>query len=114
MRRALVIFLVLLFPLNVFALSMSVAHLHLDHGTERVEASVAASSADSGPAADFDCETSCDIDPDEPPSGAELHYIVGQDGGPLPGGRPARALSLPAADPPCHSIPPPVKPPRAA
>lgn len=112
MRRALVIFLVLLFPLNVFALSMSVAQLHLDPASARIGAPAALADIDLDDA--LDCETSCDIDPDEPPSGAELHYIVGRQGTPPCADRPARVVPPHDADPRCHTIPPPVKPPRAA
>lgn len=112
MRRLLVIFLILLFPLSASALSISVSQLHKAYSTEHVGPSVPA--AVPGLANAFDCDTSCDIDPDEPPSGAELHYIVDQEKPLVAAGQPARAPVLHDADPDCHSLPPPVKPPRAA
>jgi hypothetical protein len=112
MRRVFVIFLILLFPLSAFALSMSVSQLHPGASVEQVH--VPSPVADLGLTGAFDCDASCNIDPDEPPSGAELHYIVDQERPLLPAGRPARAPALHDADPACHSIPPPVKPPRAA
>jgi hypothetical protein len=112
MRRVFVIFLILLFPLSAFALSMSVSQLHQGQSMEQTQSP--APLADLGLTGAFDCDASCDIDPDEPPSGAELHYIVDQEKPLLAAGQPARAPVLHDADPDCHSIPPPVKPPRAA
>jgi len=120
MRRVLVIFLILLFPLNVFALSMSVASLPHDlvaalAGSVDADAAPDSSAgASAGTAATTDCETSCDIDPDEPPSGAELHYIVGHALAPPFAGPPAAAFPPHDADRPRHFIAPPIKPPRAA
>jgi hypothetical protein len=112
MRRVFVIFLILMLPLSALALSMSVSQLHQSPSLAHIDSP--APLADLGLTGAFDCEASCDIDPDEPPSGAELHYIVDQER-PLPAaGRPARAPALHDADPDCHAIPPPVKPPRAA
>jgi hypothetical protein len=82
MRRLFVIWLILLFPLNVLAMSMSVAAFeHVDHDQhgqqERVE-SVA-------PAADtlfshlFDTQSSGDLDSDEPPAVADLHDQVNEE-----------------------------------
>lgn len=115
MRRVLVIFLILLFPLNVFALSMSVASLPHDH-VAALAGSVDADAADSsaGASAATDCETSCDIDPDEPPSGAELHYIIGHALAPPFAGPSAAAFPPHDADRHHHFIAPPIKPPRAA
>lgn len=105
MRRAFVLFLILLFPLNVFALSMSVATLG-----QQAPAALAGAGQDGA----FDCDNACDIDPDEPPSGAQLHYIVDRDR-PAPFAGPRRAgRALHDAAPDCRAIPPPVKPPRAA
>lgn len=107
MRRALVIFLILLFPLNVFALSMSAAS-PWPQGEAKVQAAFADLGQDDG--ADVDL----DIDPDEPPSASDFHYIVG-DGAVLQFTcLPSRAAPLHDAPPYCHAIPPPIKPPRAA
>jgi hypothetical protein len=118
MRRVLVIFLILLYPLNVFALSMSAASLAQPaDAAERVHAPADAGLGDaSGGATDCDggCDIDFDIDPDEPHSGADLHYIVGQGGCLQAAGLGACAVALHDAAPRCHSIPPPVKPPRAA
>lgn len=109
MRRVLVIFLILLFPLNVFALSMSAASLPAALQQAEVPGHVLA--ADVGGA---DTDTDIDIDPDEPPAGADLHYIVCR-GGALQFAAPAAAApALHDPAPPSHAIPPPVKPPRAA
>ena len=109
MRRILVIFLILLFPLNVFALSLSVSTAQQGGATKHATTVL---SADAG--ADADAEARGDVDPDEPPSVADLHDLVNQE----------RALHLAGpcagAAPPLHtardglSLPPPVKPPRLA
>ena len=93
MRRVFVICLILLFPLNVLALSLSAATLqwagapaHADtasaapataFATPVVSAVVVDSAADHG--AGFDCRALCDLDPDEPPSGADFHDSVNKD-----------------------------------
>jgi hypothetical protein len=116
MRRALVIFLILLFPLNVFALSMSAATLAQPAGThERAGAAAAQVAGDLDD--DFGGDGGCDpgdIDPDEPPAGADLHYIVGHAGGLHVAGWSRAAAALHDAAPRCHAVAPPVKPPRAA
>lgn len=113
MRRLLVIFLILLFPLNVVALSMSVALAQPGGGAGH--ATLAASAEVSPAAADtFDCDVQCDIDPDEPPSVADLHDLVHQDGSPNLAGLGARAVPPRDAARHCHSLPPPIKPPRLA
>ena len=122
MRRALVIFLVLLFPLNVFALSLSVATMpaaalaQAADAKERVHAPAAL--ADSDLRAISGCDDACndpgDIDPDEPPAGADLHYIVGHAGCLHRAGLSSASPALHDAAPRCHSVPPPVKPPRVA
>lgn len=118
MRRVIVIFLILLFPLNVFALSLSAATLAQSVDVaERVHALAAQADAaadDTGDAGDDSCEHGCDIDPDEPPAGADLHYIVGHHGGLHFAGPATAAPPLHDAAPRCHSIAPPIKPPRAA
>lgn len=120
MRRCFVIFLILLFPLNAFALSMSVAQLHQPDaaaaGTFAAHADGVAFAIASDDAQDggIGSGTDCDIDPDEPPSGADVHYIVGQATC-LRCARPPVARTAPHdAAPRCHSPQPPVKPPRSA
>ncbi|WP_323144968.1 hypothetical protein [Massilia phyllosphaerae] len=122
MRRVLVIFLVLLFPLNVLALSLSVATMHV----ATMPAAVLAQAADAndrvhvpaalaGDVADDDDDAGPgDIDPDEPPAGADIHYIVGHAGCLHIAGLSSASPALHDAAPRCHSVPPPVKPPRAA
>ena len=65
MRRLFVIFLALLFPLNVLALSMSVAA----NAPAPIEALALSIDSQAG-------ETVCDIDPDEPPAGMDFHDTV--------------------------------------
>lgn len=120
LRRVLVIFLALLFPLNVFALSMSAATLVQPAGA-KAHVHAMAAVADDGAGGDAGSDTGGndpkdpnDIDPDEPPSGADLHYIVGQAGSLQFAGLAGSAAALHDAAPRCHSVPPPVKPPRAA
>jgi len=120
MRRVLVIFLVLLFPLNVFALSLSVATMPAAALAQAAGAKdhvhVAAALADAGDVADDDTGSGDpgDIDPDEPPAGADIHYIVGHAGCLHIAGLSSAAPALHDAASRCHSVPPPVKPPRAA
>lgn len=68
MRRAFVIFLILLFPLNVFALSMSVSSIQQAEAVEHVLAAPAGGAHDQVPLGD--------VDPDEPPSGMDFHDSV--------------------------------------
>jgi hypothetical protein len=110
MRRAFVIFLILLFPFNVFALSLSAALAgQAGSALQMADTAMADGGGDS-----TDADGACDIDPDpdEPPSGAELHYIVGQ-GGLLAFDSRATAATAPHdAAPHSHAVAPPVKPPR--
>lgn len=122
MRRVLVIFLILLYPLNVLALSTAL--VQHGHATERVLAQATAPDGDpatgsatelaTGLAAALDCDTSCDIDPDEPPPGADLHSILGRTHCLRPAG--LWGIAAPPHDAALQrrSIPPPVKPPRLA
>lgn len=103
MRRILVIFLILLFPLNVLALSMSVSMAQPD-----------GAHAHAGVTSGADFQGDPDIDPDEPPSVADLHDLVNQDGCLYQSDRGAAALPARAAPPYCLSLPPPDKPPRLA
>jgi len=110
MRRAFVIFLILLFPLNVLALSLSVSSAQADPVALAGPADTPVS--DSLFAGMFDIDTTLDLDPDEPPA-MDLHDIVNHDTcvqlPALPGGPALRH----EARGHCHSTPPPVKPPRA-
>jgi hypothetical protein len=70
MRRAFVIFLILLFPLNVFALSMSVSSIQQANAIEHI---MTPAPADAGSELD---QPLGDLDPDEPPSGMDFHDTV--------------------------------------
>ncbi|MFC5479643.1 hypothetical protein [Massilia suwonensis] len=78
MRRVFVIFLILLFPLNVFALSMSVAS---DRHAAAVEQVMPAALADAG--MEMDQPSLGELDPDEPPSGMDYHDSVSGEGQPV-------------------------------
>lgn len=112
MRRFLVLFLILLFPLNVLALSLSVATA----GTSAPLPQAAPLSADAlaslGTALDID--TTSDLDPDEPPPGMDLHDIVNIDAGRRLAAVRGAAMAPHDARRPFHAIPPPLRPPRAA
>ncbi|MET0981670.1 MAG: hypothetical protein ABWY02_06185 [Telluria sp.] len=71
MRRAFVIFLILLFPLNVFALSMSVSSM------QQAGVMEAANPALDAAAPDF--QSIGDIDSDEPPTGTDFHDSVHEE-----------------------------------
>ena len=110
MRRAFVIFLILLFPLNVFALSMSVSAVQQ---AAAPEASAPSTSGDIAADA-FDNQVIGDPDSDEPPSGTDfhdsvhsagpLHYLVPPDGAPRAQLLSRRGLSAypPIKPPPVH------------
>lgn len=103
MRRAFVIFLILLFPLNVLALSLSVA-------TTQHHAPV---TGDLLPDPLFAAETGADLDPDEPPA-MDLHDIVNHESVLQLPALPGRAAPRHDARGRCHCLAPPVKPPRTA
>lgn len=110
MRRILVIFLILLFPLNVFALSLSASAAQ--PGAHEHATAVPFADADADALADT--EARGDVDPDEPPSVADLHDLVNQErvlhlAGPCAGAAPPRDPARTGL-----SLPPPVKPPRLA
>lgn len=111
MRRALVIFLILLFPLNVLALSLSVS-------TAEVHRAAQATSAPPAPdgflGAVLDIETTSDLDSDEPPSGIDLHDILDVCAGLRLAVLEAGAIALRDAHRHCQAIAPPLRPPRAA
>jgi hypothetical protein len=76
MRRLFVIWLILLFPMNVLAMSISVASF--EHGQpEHVEP--AAPVADAFFSSLFDSEPAGDLDSDEPPAVADLHDQVNEE-----------------------------------
>jgi hypothetical protein len=108
MRRAFVIFLILLFPLNVFALSMSVSSIGQARATEHATPS-AAIVADAAGAPELPAMG--DLDPDEPPSGMDFHDSVSGEGQVQPALRPDGSV--------CFHLPsrrglapfPPIKPP---
>jgi len=102
MRRLLVIFLILLFPLNVLALSTSVALLHADADAQSLVAN------------EFECRDICDLDPDEPPTAGDMNGIVDRPPAPYLAGSTGRAVVPPDARRNCHSTSPPVPPPRRA
>jgi hypothetical protein len=110
MRRAFVIFLILLFPLNVFALSMSVSSIQQAGAVEHV---LPSAPADSGGDAGMDLELASlgDVDPDEPPSGMDHHDSVSGLGQVLPA-LPSDGLVSPHV-PLRHGLAPfpPIKPP---
>ena len=113
MRRAFLIFLILLFPLNVLALSWSVATEPAAGSTHTATTAAPDDGAtDSFFARLFDVDTTLDLDPDEPPA-MDLHDIVNHEAG-------QQCITLPSRAASCHdarrqylSIPPPVRPPRA-
>jgi len=81
MRRLFVLWLVLLFPLNVMALSISVAtfqHADATGHAHRVSASGSAAldAGDSLLSQLFDTPAGGDLDSDEPPAVADLHDQV--------------------------------------
>ena len=127
MRRFLVICLTLLLPRNMFALAMAASAMQPAGATEHVTPSevlihTAALETDAavplfadaylpGP---YDCQAGCDIDPDEPPAGADVHDSVYEDVGLQVGCSPGGAIA-PAAPPRAnHASFPPLKPPRMA
>ena len=112
MRRFLVLFLVLLFPLNVLALSLSVSMAGKDAPTP--QATLSAAPADAAFGAILDIDTTSDLDPDEPPAGMDLHDIVNIDAGRRLAALRASATAPRDARRPCHAIPPPLRPPRSA
>ena len=113
MRRAFAIFVALLFPLHLFAASLTCqvpAHVFHDaHGTTSV-----AASADMQALLTFDIVAQCDDDAEEPPAGADIEDSVGQA---LPGKRPVFPMySQPPYATPVAHLPflPIIKPPPQA
>ena len=120
MRRLFVICLILLFPLNVLALSTSVASLqagathHVASQPASADAAAAADAADARLAKAFDCKLTCDVDPDEPPSGTDFHDTVNEAVEPALALAPVRILA--PFTPTRHILSPfpPIKPPPVA
>ncbi|MGJ9418034.1 hypothetical protein ACHAC9_09745 [Massilia sp. CMS3.1] len=78
MRRAFVIFLILLFPLNVFALSTSVSSVQQAAMTQYGGVSAGDLIADTEVAPEM--QSMGDPDADEPPSGMDFHDTVNEEG----------------------------------
>ena len=85
MRRVFVICLILLLPLNMFALAMAASAMLPPEPAQRVIASeplvltTAPVFADAYLPDNYDCQASCDIDPDEPPAGADVHDTINEE-----------------------------------
>jgi hypothetical protein len=120
MRRVFVICLILLLPLNMFALAMAASAMLPPEPMQRAVTSEPLVGLTSAPVfADaylpdnYDCQASCDIDPDEPPAGADVHDAVNEDLSlrlaDVRGGVPAPP-SLPHPSQSWHPL---LKPPRA-
>lgn len=115
MRRLFVICLILLYPLNVLALSTSVASLQTGAVEHVLTQSPAAPDAiDLALAEAFDCKLTCDLDPDEPPSGTDFHDTVNEAGVPRFDGAPLRTIAPFAPTRHLLSAFPPLKPPPLA
>ena len=90
MRRAIVICLILLLPLNMFAFAMAASAMQVADPSgsavstdDRVQSAPneASTLADAYPPGPYDCSVACDIDPDEPPASADVHDFVNQEAG---------------------------------
>lgn len=86
MRRVFVICLILLLPLNMFALAMAASAMLPPEPSQRavtseplVQLAAAPVFADAYLPDYYDCQSSCDIDPDEPPAGADVHDAVNEN-----------------------------------
>ena len=99
--------LILLFPLNVFALSMSVASMQTCAVQGLANAGGATADATGAP----DIQAMGDPDSDEPPAGYDFHDSVNEEGRLQPAALPGR--SRPALLPPPRGLAPfpPIKPP---
>jgi len=122
MRRLFVICLILLLPLNMFGLAMAASALQpveaSEHATSQIDTVHAASEVAEAISATylsavFDCDFSCDIDPDEPPAGADIHDTVNEEVGLRLALLAGRVLPPGASLRPSHSSVPLLKPPRA-
>lgn len=92
MRRVFVICLILLLPLNMFALAMAASAMQPAAATEHVTPSqvlihTAALETDAAVplfadaylGGGYDCQSGCEIDPDEPPAGADVHDTINEE-----------------------------------
>ena len=121
MRRVLVIVLVLLFPLNVFALSMSASLLQAatasappsEPGFSTSTVYAQSIGADLPTDVALTCALACDVDPDEPPGHQDLHDIVYVETAPRLAGPASPTTPGHEASRPFDSPAPPIKPPRA-
>jgi len=120
MRRFFVACLILLLPLNMFALAMTASLMLPADASHRVIASepLAQSAqvpvfADSYLPDNFNCQTSCDIDPDEPPTGHDVHDYVNADFGMRFADVTDDAVAPSASSRPSYLRHPLLKPPRA-
>ena len=112
MRRLFVIWLILLFPLNVLAMSMSVAAFeHVDHGQQQSHFEPAAPVADTLFSHLFDTQSGGDLDSDEPPAVADLHDQVNEEDQLQLVLLPGRAIAASAPLRHAQSAFPPLKPP---
>ena len=123
MRRLFVICLILLLPRNMFALAMAASAMQPAEATVHATPSTSilhATAADAPPslfadaylAGAYDCQVACDIDPDEPPAGADVHDSVNEEAGLLLADFPRMTIAPVVAPRPSHSSFPPLKPPR--
>lgn len=122
MRRLFVICLILLLPLNMFGLAMAASAMQTatasEHAVSQVlpapgAAVVVDATSSTYLSATFDCDFSCDIDPDEPPAGADIHDTVNEEVGLRCALLAGRVLPPGASLRPSHSSVPLLKPPRA-
>ena len=120
MRRLFVICLILLLPLNMFALAMAASAMLPPEPAQRVIASEPLVGLTSAPVfADaylpdnYDCQSSCDIDPDEPPAGADVHDTINDELSLRLADVRGGALAPPSLSHPSQSWHPLLKPPRA-
>lgn len=119
MRRFFVICLILLLPLNMFALAMAASAMLPADVAHRVIASEplvqsapAPVFAESYLLDNFNCQTSCDIDPDEPPAGTDVHDSLNEEVGLRFANVTGGAVAPGPSSPPSHSRHPLLKPPR--
>ncbi|MEW7847600.1 hypothetical protein AB2N08_02765 [Massilia aurea] len=119
MRRVFVICLILLLPLNMFALAMAASAMLPADASQRalateplVQVAPAPVFADSYLPDNYNCQASCDIDPDEPPAGADVHDSVNEDLALRLGDSRSGVLAPPSLSRPSHSWHPLLKPPR--
>lgn len=109
MRRFFVICLILLLSPKMFAVAMAVPAVQIADAQQRAF-------SQEGPTAShlsLDCATACDIDPDEPPAGSDVHDSVNQEAY-LPFAIfPDLVVSLVTAPRPDRSSVPLFRPPRA-